>query len=154
MRCRSHSVVSRLDEAARALRLDGVEQALQPIVFDLLVYLVAQRARVVPKEELLDKVWSGISVTDSSLQRAVSMLRATLREGGLPNAVQTFARRGYRFCEELGAASGALAPSDAPAHGGALAPSSAPLDGRALAAAGQWDLRARRVLGPARATPS
>src|SRR5690242_16442786 len=90
-----------LDEAGRALRLDGVEQPLQPLVFDLLVYLVAQRGRVVTKDELLEQVWSGVAVTDGSSQRAVSLLRATLRDGGSPNAVQTFARRGYRFCEDV-----------------------------------------------------
>lgn len=89
-----------LDEQARALRLDGAEQALQPLVFDLLVYLVRHRERVVPKDELLTKLWAGATVTDGSLQRAVSLLRAVLREGGMENAVQTFARRGYRFCGE------------------------------------------------------
>lgn len=107
-----------LDEPARALRLDGRDQALQPLVFDLLSYLVAHRERVVPKEELLDKLWADVVVTDGSLQRVVSMLRAVLREGGLPEAVQTFSRRGYRFCAELNesapAASVARAPSTAP----------------------------------------
>jgi DNA-binding winged helix-turn-helix (wHTH) protein len=92
-----------LDEAARALRLDGQEQALQPLVFDLLVYLVEQRERVVSKDELLSKLWADTVVTDGSLQRAVSLLRAVLREGGLGEAVQTFARRGYRFSEVLSA---------------------------------------------------
>jgi DNA-binding winged helix-turn-helix (wHTH) protein len=101
-----------LDEGARALRLDGIEQPLQPLVFDLLVYLVTHRARVVSKDELLEKVWSGVAVTEGSLQRAVSLLRGALRSGGSANAVQTFARRGYRFCEEL-RNTGAGAPSTA-----------------------------------------
>jgi DNA-binding winged helix-turn-helix (wHTH) protein/ATP/maltotriose-dependent transcriptional regulator MalT len=88
-----------LDERARALRLDGAERPLQPLVFDLLVYLVEQRERVVPKEELLSKLWDGATVTDGSLQRAISLLRGVLRDGGMEHAVQTFARRGYRFCE-------------------------------------------------------
>src|SRR6185295_17954495 len=86
-----------LDEEGRALRLDGHEQPLQPLVFDLLVYLLHERARVVPKQELLMKLWAGVTVTDGSLQRAVSLLRTVLRDGGLPDAVQTHARRGYRF---------------------------------------------------------
>jgi DNA-binding winged helix-turn-helix (wHTH) protein/ATP/maltotriose-dependent transcriptional regulator MalT len=86
-----------LDEDGRALRLDGQEQPLQPLVFDLLVYLVHEQARVVPKQELLMKLWAGVTVTDGSLQRAVSLLRTVLREGGLADAVQTHARRGYRF---------------------------------------------------------
>jgi DNA-binding winged helix-turn-helix (wHTH) protein len=86
-----------LDEDTRALCLEGQEQPLQPLLFDLLVYLVHQRARVVPKQELLMKLWAGTTVTDGSLQRAVSLLRTVLRDGGLADAVQTHARRGYRF---------------------------------------------------------
>ncbi|MEY2930732.1 MAG: hypothetical protein RL033_1481 [Pseudomonadota bacterium] len=88
-----------LDEPGRSLRLDGGERSLQPLVFDLLLYLVRHRERVVPKDELLTQVWEGTMVTDGSLQRAVSLLRGVLREGGMEHAVQTFARRGYRFCE-------------------------------------------------------
>ena len=68
-----------LDQAQRTLRLDGAEKQLQPLVFDLLSYLVQNRERVVPKEELLSTLWDGASVTDGSLQRAISLLRGVLR---------------------------------------------------------------------------
>jgi DNA-binding winged helix-turn-helix (wHTH) protein len=113
-----------LDEEGRTLKLDGNEQPLQPLVFDLLVYLVRERERVVLKEELLAKLWAGAVVTDGSLQRAVSLLRGVLREGGLERAVQTFARRGYRFCAT------ATSPS---------VPPFAEQAARALADAGHWD---------------
>jgi DNA-binding winged helix-turn-helix (wHTH) protein/ATP/maltotriose-dependent transcriptional regulator MalT len=90
-----------LDRAARVLRLDGRDVAMQPRVFDLLVYLVEHRARVVPKEELLDALWPGVTVTEASLQRAVSLARAALREGGLAEAIRSAARVGYRFCAEV-----------------------------------------------------
>lgn len=126
-----------LDERGRALLLDGEERTLQPLVFDLLVYLVHHRERVVPKEELLTKLWDGATVTDGSLQRAVSLLRGVLRDGGMEQAVQTFARRGYRFCEQ-------------PREEAASAPPPAqPLEARALAEAGQW----QRALGAFEATP-
>ncbi|MBX3533760.1 MAG: transcriptional regulator [Xanthobacteraceae bacterium] len=86
-----------LDEPARVLRLDKREIALQPRVFDLLAYLVRNRERVVSKDELLDAVWPGVTVTDNSLQRAVSSLRAALREGGMEDAVKNFPRSGYRI---------------------------------------------------------
>jgi DNA-binding winged helix-turn-helix (wHTH) protein len=100
-----------LDEEGRALWLDGHEQSLQPLVFDLLVYLVHERARVVPKQELLMKLWAGVTVTDGSLQRAVSLLRTVLRDGGLADAVQTHARRGYRFNATVDAGEAAAPPS-------------------------------------------
>lgn len=88
----------RLDEPGRALRLAEREIPLQPRVFDLLIYLVRNRSRVVPKEELLDTVWPGVTVTEASLQRAVSVLRDALRKGGMEDVLRSFPRIGYRFC--------------------------------------------------------
>lgn len=88
----------RLDEPGRVLRLGEREMPLQPRVFDLLVYLIHSRARVVSKDELLSALWPGVTVTESSLQRAVSMLRGVLREGGMEDAIRSFPRIGYRFC--------------------------------------------------------
>jgi len=113
-----------LDVTARALKRDGQEQPLQPLVFDLLVYLIQHRDRVVSKDELLSTLWKDVTVTDGSLQRAVSLLRGVLRDGGLPDAVQTFARRGYRW------SGGTTPPAASPA---------AASDGRALVVAGHWD---------------
>ena len=62
-----------LDQGAAQLRLRGRELPLQPRIFDLLVYLVRNRERVVDKDELLAAVWPGMVVTDASLQRAVSL---------------------------------------------------------------------------------
>jgi DNA-binding winged helix-turn-helix (wHTH) protein len=89
-----------LDPGQRALRLDGRELPLQPRVFDLLWYLVEHRDRVVSKEELLDALWPGLVVTESSLQRAVSLARGALEQGGLVGAIRNYARRGYRFLVE------------------------------------------------------
>jgi DNA-binding winged helix-turn-helix (wHTH) protein/ATP/maltotriose-dependent transcriptional regulator MalT len=114
-----------LEESARTLRLDEQELPLQPLVFDLLVYLVRHRDRVVTKDELLSQLWRDTVVTDGSLQRAVSLLRAALREGDLDQAVQTFARRGYRFCEVPKTAGSDVTPGTA-------------LEGRRLVERGEW----------------
>jgi DNA-binding winged helix-turn-helix (wHTH) protein/ATP/maltotriose-dependent transcriptional regulator MalT len=90
-----------LDRNGRALRLEGREIALQPRVFDLLLYLVEHRDRVVSKEELLDTLWPGVIVTEGSLQRAVSLARAALQQGGRGEAIRNYARRGYRFVAEV-----------------------------------------------------
>lgn len=85
-----------LDPARRELRVDGNPRQLQPQVFDLLLYLVENRERVVPKRELLDTLWPETIVTESSIQRAVSLARSALGERG-PELIQTFPRQGYRF---------------------------------------------------------
>jgi DNA-binding winged helix-turn-helix (wHTH) protein len=87
----------RLDEPGRILWLAEREVPLQPRVFDLLAYLIRSRERVVSKDELLDALWPGVTVTDNSLQRAVSLLRSALREGGMEDAVRNYPRAGYRF---------------------------------------------------------
>jgi DNA-binding winged helix-turn-helix (wHTH) protein len=89
-----------LHQEQRELRRAGRQLALQPRVFDLLLYLIARRDRVVSRDELLAGVWDGAVVTDGSLKRAVSLLRAALREGGAEDAVRTLARQGYRFCAD------------------------------------------------------
>ena len=86
-----------LDKNCRELRLDGHEIPLQPRVFELLLYLVENRERVVSKQELLDVLWPGVIVTEGSLQRAVSLARSALQRGGLKDAIRNYARRGYRF---------------------------------------------------------
>ena len=101
-----------LDTDTRQLRLRGEEICLQPRVFDLLAFLVAHRERVVDKEELLSTLWPGVVVTDASLQRAVSLLRSALRQGGMENAIRTYARRGYR-CWRVSSSSRRKPPSPA-----------------------------------------
>ncbi|BCJ89654.1 hypothetical protein IZ6_03890 [Terrihabitans soli] len=90
-----------IDDAARVLRLNERELHVQPLVFDLLVYLVRERARVISKDELLEALWPGVIVTENSLQRAISTLRTVLREGDMQDAIRSVPRAGYRFCLEL-----------------------------------------------------
>ncbi len=85
-----------LDPARRELRVEGTTQPLQPQVFDLLLYLVENHERVVPKQELLETLWPDTVVTESSIQRGVSLARSALGERGA-ELIQTFPRQGYRF---------------------------------------------------------
>ncbi len=89
-----------LDPSRRELRVDGKTRQLQPQVFDLLLYLVENHERVVPKRELLEALWPDTTVTESSMQRAVSLARSALGEHG-PELIQTFPRQGYRFVGKL-----------------------------------------------------
>lgn len=104
-----------LDPKLRELRLSGRGIALQPRVFQLLLYLVDNRERVVSKEELLERVWTDAVVSDGSLKRAVSLLRSALRQGGCEDAIRTYARQGYRFdaadLRETSDATGAAVPA-------------------------------------------
>jgi hypothetical protein len=68
----------------------------------------------VDKDELLAAVWPRMVVTDGSLQRAVSLARGALREGGAEGVIRTYSRRGYRFCVD----EDAPAPDDPAAQAG------------------------------------
>ena len=89
-----------LDPACRELRVAGAAQPLQPQVFDLLLYLVENHERVVPKQELLERLWPDTIVTESSIQRGVSLARSALGERGA-ELIQTFPRQGYRFVGKI-----------------------------------------------------
>jgi DNA-binding winged helix-turn-helix (wHTH) protein/tetratricopeptide (TPR) repeat protein len=107
----------RLDEPGRVLWLAEREMPLQPRVFDLLALLIRHRERVVSKDELLDALWPDVTVTENSLQRAVSTLRGVLREGGMDGALRNFPGKGYRFLVD-GEAPQAMPPAADAESGG------------------------------------
>lgn len=86
-----------LDELGRALLLRGRPLNVQPKVFELLAYLVRHAGRAVTKQELLEQLWPDVHVSEGSLQRAVSLLRKTLRDGDFEHALKSFPGHGYRF---------------------------------------------------------
>ena len=84
-----------LDERRRELRTAVGPVAVQPKVFDVLVYLVRERDRVVPRDELQRAVWGGIAVAPDSITRALREVRRLL--GGAQEMVRTYTGRGVRF---------------------------------------------------------
>jgi Tol biopolymer transport system component/DNA-binding winged helix-turn-helix (wHTH) protein len=71
---------------------------VEPKSFRLLVYLIENRTRVVPKEELIETIWNGAAVTDSSLTRAVAQIRKALGDDARQSRfVDTVPTVGYRF---------------------------------------------------------
>jgi DNA-binding winged helix-turn-helix (wHTH) protein/tetratricopeptide (TPR) repeat protein len=90
-----------LNPSCRELRLDGEPQPLQPLIFGVLCYLIRHRDRVVSKDELLEKLWPDTFVTESSLQKAISLARSVLRQGGAEDAIRTLPRQGYRFVADV-----------------------------------------------------
>ena len=57
-----------LDVDRRELRRGSDPVAVEPQVFDLLIYLVQNRDRVVSKDDLIASVWGGRIVSDSTDQ--------------------------------------------------------------------------------------
>src|SRR5262245_40387145 len=91
-----------LSAEERLLRRDAVEQAVEPKVLDLLLYMIEQRGRFLSREELLDAVWPGAVVSSTALSRAIKEARRAVGDDGERQAViATLHGRGYRFVAEV-----------------------------------------------------
>jgi TolB-like protein/DNA-binding winged helix-turn-helix (wHTH) protein len=83
------------DFAAEALRdCAGAPIPLRPQAFAVLRHLAANPNRLVTKDELMDTVWPGISVTDDSLVQAVRDIRRAIGDES-HTLLRTVPRRGY-----------------------------------------------------------
>ncbi|WP_089940713.1 AAA family ATPase [Candidatus Entotheonella palauensis] len=91
-----------LDTSLYEFRVGGVTVPLEPKVFDVLVYLVKHRERVVTKEEFFEKLWPGQHITEATLNHAImSARKATGDDGRNQRVIQTMRGRGYRFVLSL-----------------------------------------------------
>jgi TolB-like protein len=102
-----------LDTERRELCRDGVQVAMQPQVFDLLVHLVRNRNRVLSKDDLISVVWNGRIVSDSALTSRVNAARTALEDSGeAQRLIRTIPRKGFRFVGEVQEQSRSAAASD------------------------------------------
>ncbi len=82
----------------RQVRCAGRLVEPQPKAFDVLVYLIEHRDRVVDKDELLEKLWPGVVVSESALTQALRKARSMVGDDGTRQAmIRTVQRRGFRF---------------------------------------------------------
>jgi DNA-binding winged helix-turn-helix (wHTH) protein/tetratricopeptide (TPR) repeat protein len=162
-----------LDPRTRRLTHRGREIAVEPRVFDLVVYLVGQRPRAVGRDELIAAVWGRVDGSDATLAQAVLKARRLFGDdGSAQRTIRTVARFGYQWVaatEEIAAgcdaadaaahASTAPEPTRVAAHAESASPSSSALRGPrsrtivfviaaafalvALASAWRWHVRAR-----------
>ena len=87
-----------LDPDRRELRRGPESIAVEPQVFDLLIYLVENRDRVVSKDDLINSVWGGRIVSDSTLTSRVNAARKAVGDSGEEQKViRTIVRKGLRF---------------------------------------------------------
>jgi pimeloyl-ACP methyl ester carboxylesterase/DNA-binding winged helix-turn-helix (wHTH) protein len=111
-----------IDVDRRELRRGAELVETGPQVFDLLVYLIRNRDRVVSKDDLLDAIWEGRAVSESTLTSRINAARRAIGDSGAEQSlIKTIARKGFRFVGEVkdGSISG-------PATGAQSAPVAAP----------------------------
>lgn len=89
---------------------------LSPRLVEILACLAARPGAIVTKDELLDRFWPGVHVTENTLTRAVADIRKALGDRPDPPLyIQTVARRGYRFIATIEAADAPARAADEPA---------------------------------------
>jgi DNA-binding winged helix-turn-helix (wHTH) protein len=131
-----------LSPAQRVLLGGGRAVPLIPRYFDLLVLLVEQRDRTVGKQEIFDRVWAGVVVSESALTQAVRTIRLALGDDPRePRFVRTVSRRGYQFV---------FAPVAAEPDSGLLEPDPGAGEPDAAAKAGRKETAAEPLRGVVR----
>jgi DNA-binding winged helix-turn-helix (wHTH) protein len=87
-----------LDTDRRELRRGPDLLSLEPQVFDLLVFLIKNRDRVVSRDDVLGSVWDGRNVSESSLASRINAARRALGDTGeQQRLIRTVLRKGFRF---------------------------------------------------------
>ena len=91
-----------LDGDRRELRCGADPIAVEPQVFDLLIYLLQNRDRVVTKDDLIEAVWGGRVVSDSTLTSRINAARKAIGDSGhQQRLIRTIARKGLRFVGDV-----------------------------------------------------
>jgi len=91
-----------IDCDRRELKRGGELVAVEPQVFDVLVYLIRHRDRVVSRDDLLSGVWGGRLVSESTLSSRINSARAAIGDSGdQQHWIRTIARKGFRFVGEV-----------------------------------------------------
>jgi 3-hydroxyisobutyrate dehydrogenase-like beta-hydroxyacid dehydrogenase/DNA-binding winged helix-turn-helix (wHTH) protein len=86
----------------RVLRRAGVTLSLGSRAFDILVYLAERPGKVIGKKELIDHVWSDVTVEEVSLRVHVAAIRKALEDGQFGDRyIATVKGRGYSFIESV-----------------------------------------------------
>ncbi|HSJ90952.1 MAG TPA: alpha/beta fold hydrolase [Ilumatobacter sp.] len=87
-----------VDTAKFELRVEGRRTPIEPQVFEVLVYLIEHRDRLVPRTELLDEIWGDRFVSDAALASRVAAARAAIGDDGRTQRfIRTVHGRGLQF---------------------------------------------------------
>jgi TolB-like protein/cytochrome c-type biogenesis protein CcmH/NrfG len=91
-----------LDPDRRELTRGGEAVPVEPQVFDLLVYLIESREHVVTKDDLIERIWGGRAVSDSTLTSRINAARKAVGDNGKDqDVIRTIARKGFRFVGDV-----------------------------------------------------
>lgn len=91
-----------LDTDRRELRRASAIIEIEPQVFDLLEFFIRQRDRVVSRDDVLEAVWNGRIVSESTLSSRINAARTAIGDDGVSQRlIRTLPRKGLRFVGEV-----------------------------------------------------
>ena len=90
-----------LDTVNREVTLDGAAMHLSPKAFELLRLLIEDRPRVVPKAELMQRLWPDSFVEEANLPVLIAEVRAAIGDAGVGHIIKTHHRVGYGFAADV-----------------------------------------------------
>lgn len=91
-----------LDTSTLELKRDGEPISVEPQVFELLVYLIENRDRVLSKDDLIEAVWGGRIVSDAAISSRIRLVRRAVDDDGTRQSViKTVHGKGFRFIADL-----------------------------------------------------
>ena len=100
------------DTDRRELHRGADVVSVAPQVFDLLDYLIRNRERVVSKDDLINAVWNGRSVSDAALTTRLNVARSAIGDSGEEQRlIKTLPRKGFRFVGQVREAREAAGPN-------------------------------------------
>ena len=91
-----------LDSANFSLQKIGKSIELEPQVFNLIIYLIENRERLVTRDEIFENLWDGKEVLDATLSNHIKIARSILGDDGKSqHIIKTIRGRGYQFIAEV-----------------------------------------------------
>jgi TolB-like protein len=91
-----------LDTGLYELRQNGRPCKVEPQVYDLLRFLVSNSDRVVGKDEIVDEIWGGRIVTESTISTCLKAARQAIGDDGrAQRLIKTVHGRGFRFVGDV-----------------------------------------------------
>jgi class 3 adenylate cyclase len=104
-----------LDTQLRAVRFGTAQRTLRPKPLQVLLYLLENRDRVVSKQELAERLWPDLYISDTVIENSILAARRAVGDSGrTQRIIQTLHGHGYRFIAPVTIA-GDTADTEAPA---------------------------------------
>jgi TolB-like protein/tetratricopeptide (TPR) repeat protein len=101
-----------LDTDRRELRCGERAIEVEPQVLDLLIFLIENNDRVITKDDLIESIWGGRIVSDTTLTSRIYAARKAIGDSGRSQQlIRTIARKGLRFVGELRVQSAETTPA-------------------------------------------